>query len=70
MERCALLCHWMTQKHGWIVNELMALNEYLFSVNNSLIKTNVKFRLIFSNDMELDADLFDCVVEFLDSMNK
>lgn len=69
-ERCALLCHWMTQKHGWIVNELMALNEYLFSVNNSLIKTNVKFRLIFSNEMELDADLFDCVVEFLDSMNK
>lgn len=65
-ERCTLLCRWMMQKHGWMVNELIALKEYLYSVNNSLIRTKIKFQLYFSNEMDLDADLFDCVVEFLD----
>ena len=65
-ERCTLLCRWMMQKHGWMVNELIALKEYLYSVNNSLIRTKNKFKLYFSNEMDLDADLFDCVVEFLD----
>ena len=65
-ERCTLLCRWMMQKHGWMVNELIALKEYLYSVNNSLIRTKIKFKLYFSNEMDLDADLFDCVVEFLD----
>lgn len=64
-ERCTLLCRWMMQKHGWMVNELIALKEYLYSVNNSLIRTKIKFQLYFSNEMDLDADLFDCVVEFL-----
>ena len=65
-ERCTLLCRWMMQKHGWMINELIALKEYLYSVNNSLIRTKIKFQLYFSNEMDLDADLFDCVVEFLD----
>lgn len=65
-ERCTLLCRWMMQKHGWMVNELIALKEYLYSVNNSLIRTKIKFQLYFSNEMDLDADLFDCVVEYLD----
>lgn len=65
-ERCTLLCRWMMQKHGWMINELIALKEYLYSVNNSLILTKIKFQLYFSNEMDLDADLFDCVVEFLD----
>lgn len=53
-------------KHEWMVNELIALKEYLYSVNNSLIRTKIKFQLYFSNEMDLDADLFDCVVEYLD----
>lgn len=65
-ERCTLLCRWMMLKHGWMVNELIALKEYLYSVNNSLVRTEMKFQLYFSNEMDLDADLFDCVVEFLD----
>lgn len=65
-ERCTLLCRWMMLKHGWMVNELIALKEYLYSVNNSLIRTKIKFQLYFSNEMDLDADLFDCVVEYLD----
>ena len=65
-ERCTLLCRWMMLKHEWMVNELIALKEYLYSVNNSLIRTKIKFQLYFSNEMDLDADLFDCVVEYLD----
>ena len=66
-ERCTLLCRWMMLKHRWMVNELIALKEYLYSVNNSLIRTKIKFQLYFSNEMDLDTDLFDCVVEFLDN---
>ena len=65
-ERCTLLCRWMMLKHEWMVNELIALKEYLYSVNNSLIRTKIQFQLYFSNEMDLDADLFDCVVEYLD----
>lgn len=65
-ERCTLLCRWMMLKHEWMVNELIALKEYLYSVNNSLVRTKIKFQLYFSNEMDLDADLFDCVVEYLD----
>ena len=65
-ERCTLLCRWMMLKHEWMVNELIALKEYLYSVNNSLIRTKIKFQLYFSNEMDLDADLFDYVVEYLD----
>lgn len=64
-ERCTLLCRWMMKKHEWMVHELVALNQYLFSVNNSLIRTDVKLQFHFSNDMDLDADLFDSVVEYL-----
>jgi len=65
--QCTLLCHWMMRKHEWLVQELVALNEYLYSVNNSLIQTRIKFQLYFSNDMDLDADLFDSVVMYLES---
>lgn len=65
-ERCTLLCRWMMLKHEWMVNELIALKEYLYSVDNSLIRTEIKFQLYFSNEMDLDADLFDSVVEYLD----
>ena len=69
-KRCTLLCRWMMQKHEWMVNELIALKEYLYSVNKSLIRTNIKFQLYFSNEMDLDADLFDCVVDYLDNKVK
>lgn len=62
---CTLLCRWMMRKHDWLVRELIALNEYLLSVNNSLIRTNIKIQFQFSNDMDLDADLFDSIVEYL-----
>ncbi len=50
-----------------MVQEFIALNEYLYSVNNPLIQTKIKFQLYFSNDMDLDTDLFDSVVAYLES---
>lgn len=64
-EQCNLLCRWMMKKHEMLIPELKALNDYLFSVNNSLIKTNIKLEIKFSDDMKLDADLFDSVVDYL-----
>ena len=64
-EHCNLLCRWMMKKHEWLIPELKALNDYLFSVNSSLIKTNIKLEFKYSDDMKLDADLFDSVVEYL-----
>lgn len=62
---CTILCRWMMKKHEWLIPELVALNDYLFSVNNSLIKTKINFNIHYRNEMTLDPDMFDCVQEFL-----
>lgn len=62
---CPLLCYWMMRKHNWLIKELIALNDYLFSVNNSLFRTEINFKIQYRDDMRLDADLFDSVQEYL-----
>ena len=55
----------MTKKHEWLIQELIALNEYLFSVDNSMFKTRIRLNIYYRNDMKLDPDMFDSVQEFL-----
>lgn len=62
---CTLLWWWMMKKHEWLIPELKALNDYLFSVNNSLIRTAIKLRIYYDDAMKLDADLLDSVFEYL-----
>lgn len=62
---CTILCLWMTKKHEWLIQELIALNEYLFSVDNSMFKTHINLNIYYRNDMKLDPDMFDSVQEFL-----
>lgn len=64
-KECTLLCSWMMKKHEWMIPELKALNDYLYSVNNSLVQTKIMVRINYSDEMKLDADLFDSVVEYL-----
>lgn len=64
-ENCPVLCSWMMKKHKWLVDELKALNDYLFSVNNTLFKTRICFVIKYNDDMKLDADMFDSVQEYL-----
>lgn len=64
-EVCTVLCRWMMRKHDWLVKELIALNDYLYSVNNSLFKTNINFIIRYRDEMRLDADMFDSVQECL-----
>ena len=64
-KKCTVLCRWMMQKHDWLVKELIALNSYLYSVNNSLIKTNINFNIHYRDEMRLDADMFDSVKDYL-----
>ena len=63
--KCPVLCVWMMKKHEWLIKELMALKEYLFSVNNSLIKTEINFVIHYRDEMRLDADMFDSVHMYL-----
>lgn len=62
---CTILCLWMTKKHEWLIQELIALNEYLFSVDNPMFKTRINLNIYYRNDMKLDPDMFDCVLEYL-----
>ena len=64
---CMILCYWMMQKHDWLVKELVALNDYLYAVNNSLIKTNISFNIHYKDEMRLDADMFDSVQEYIEA---
>jgi len=66
-ENCTVLCKWMMRKHDWLVKELIALNDYLYSVNNSLFKTSINFIILYRDDIRLDADMFDSVQEHLDA---
>lgn len=63
--QCLVLCCWMMKKHDWLVKELGALNDYLFSVNNTLFKTEINFIISYRDEMRLDADMFDSVQEYL-----
>ena len=65
--QCMVLCCWMMRKHDWLVKELGALKDYLFSVNNSLFKTEINFIIYYRDDMKLDADMFDSVQDYLDA---
>lgn len=66
-KNCSILCLWMMKKHEWLISEISALNEYLFSVNNSLINSKVNLKIHYSNDKSLDSEMFDYVLEYLDS---
>ncbi|MBR5971519.1 MAG: hypothetical protein IK017_02575 [Paludibacteraceae bacterium] len=65
-KNCTILCSWMMRKHDWLIKELIALNDYLYSVNNTLFKTKINFIIHYRDDMRLDADMFDCVQDFLE----
>lgn len=56
----------MMHKHDWLIKELIALKNYLYSVNNSLFKTNINFIINYRDDMRLDSDMFDSVQEYLE----
>lgn len=63
---CTVLCQWMMRKHDCLFKELIALNDYLYSVNNSLFKTNINFIIRYRDEMRLDADMFDSVQEYIE----
>lgn len=65
-QECTILCYWMMHKHDWLIKELIAMKNYLYSVNNSLFKTNINFVINYRDDMRLDSDMFDSVQEYLE----
>ena len=66
-QNCMVLCYWMMQKHDWLVKELIALNDYLYTVNNSLFNTKINFIIRYRDEMRLDADMIDSVQEYLEA---
>ena len=68
---CPILCKWIRLKHEWLVNELIHLQEYLNSVNDSLIQTKIHLNVYYSNRNHLDSDLFDSCRDYInDEKNK
>ena len=65
-ECCTIICRWMMRKHDWLIKELIALNDYLYSVNNSLFKTIINFIIYYRDEIRLEADMFDSVQDFLE----
>ncbi|MCM1142031.1 MAG: hypothetical protein NC453_25965 [Muribaculum sp.] len=65
VESCPFLCRWVMTKHGWLVNELFELQNYLYSVNTSLIHTNIRLNIFYRDEYNLDADMLDYVKEYL-----
>ena len=70
-DTCPILCKWIRLKHEWLVNELIHLQEYLNSVNDSLIQTKFHLNVFYCNRYNLDSDLFDSSRDFInDEKNK
>lgn len=67
-ESCPFLCRWVIAKHGWLVNELAELQNYLFAVNTSLIHTDIRLNLFYRDEYNLDADMLDYVKEYLNEL--
>lgn len=63
---CPFMCRWVLKKHGWLINELFELKKYLYSVNNSLISTEINVNIFFRDEYNLDADLIDSVKDYLE----
>lgn len=66
-ECCPFICRWVSIKHHWLIKELNALNDYLFSVNTSLMNTEIRLNIFFRDEYPLEADLFDDVRDFLEN---
>ena len=63
---CCFICRWATKKHEWFIQELYELNRYLALVNSSLIRTEIRFNILFSDTYNLEPDFFDEVKNYLE----
>lgn len=63
---CPTICRWTMKKHEWLVKELEALNEYLNSVNQGMIRSKIELNIIFKDELDLEQDLYDDVIKFLE----
>lgn len=70
IECCPILCRWMVNKHNYLLPELAALSEYLNIVNDSMVRTEVKFKIKYEDKEVLDSDMYDYVDEHLKSCRK
>lgn len=64
-DKCPFLCLWMTDKHGWLLEELYVLENYLNAVNSELIKTTIDVRFFFKNPSSFDLEFIDDVKKHL-----
>lgn len=68
-DSCPILCKWTMLKHRWLVNELIYLQEYLNSVNDSLLYTRIHLNVFYCNRYHLDSDLFDSTCDYINDKN-
>lgn len=64
---CPTICRWTMKKHAWLVKELEALNYYLNSINQGMIRTRIELNIKFKDEFNLEQDLYDDVINFLET---
>lgn len=65
-EKCPTICRWVMKKHEWLVKELDALSGYLNKVNKDMFKTKIKLVIKFKNELNLEQDLYDDVIDYIE----
>ena len=55
----------MKEKHFYLYNELVALENYLSMVNNSLFQTKFKVEIKYGDSLALDQDFYDSITEYI-----
>lgn len=66
-DKCPTICRWIMKKHKWMVKELEALNAYLNSLNQGMIRSRIELNIIFKDELDLEQDLYDDVMKYLES---
>ena len=64
-QNCNITCIWMKEKHFYLYNELVALENYLSMVNNSLFQTKFKVEIKYGDSLTLDQDFYDSITEYI-----
>ncbi|MCL3782127.1 hypothetical protein EMN47_17200 [Prolixibacteraceae bacterium JC049] len=59
--RCNFTCRWLVNKHNYLFNELIELQQYLDRNINNIFETKLEVKLNFENSSVLPSDYMDVI---------
>jgi hypothetical protein len=66
-KKCNFTCKWITNKHKYLFDELIALKRYLERNANNIFNTEIEVYVNFDNTSTLPADYLDVIKERIDA---